>query len=427
MGKFTRDQGRTRASAMHPARPASLLMMALLCGLPSLSATAASNAVDNDFVEYYIKPCELGPAALVQPPYNWTVQEIIDYNAICSTVFSGSFTGAEGYSSTSGIGAISAQTSSSEAVAKQQTDSIQDRLDELQDEEAPSGGWGLLLSAQTGETERSETSREQGYDSGLNSIIIGLDYRFDDRLVTGAAVGFTRDETEYDGNSGDLETESQSLMGYVTYLVGSGGYVNGYIGYAPLEYSNERNFTIDGEPGDNFGVSGTITGDYEGDQTLAGIATGYDWYSGIYSTGVFLNLDYSETQIDGYTEDGDTNFELVYPEQRSRSGTIMLGVNGSFVIDMGWASLIPNASIAAVHETQQDSRRFAARLVLIPEDNPDEFILETDDPDRDYGIATLGAVIATNSGTQYFVTYEQWFEHDFYDTWSLSAGALIEF
>ena len=80
-----------------------------------------------------------------------------------------------------------------------------------------------------------------------------------------------------------------------------------------------------------------------------------------------------------------------------------------------------------MHETQQDARRFAARLVLIPEDNPDQFILETDDPDRDYGIATLGAVIATNSGTQYFVTYEHWFEHDYYDSWSLSAGALLEF
>lgn len=217
------------------------------------------------------------------------------------------------------------------------------------------------------------------------------------------------------------------MIGYVTYLVGDGAYINGYLGYAPLEYENERNFTIDGAPGDDLGVSGRITSDYDGDQTMAGISGGYDWFPAGYTVGVFANLDYSETEIDGYQEEGDTNFELIFPEQRSRSGTVTLGVNGSFVVDMGWASLIPNASLAAVHETQQDSRQFAARLVLIPDNHPDEFILETDNPDRDYAIATLGAVIATNSGLQFFVTYEKLLEHDFLDTWSLSAGVLFEF
>jgi hypothetical protein len=83
--------------------------------------------------------------------------------------------------------------------------------------------------------------------------------------------------------------------------------------------------------------------------------------------------------------------------------------------------------VQAVHETQNDSETIAARLVLMPNDKLPKFTLETDDPDRDYGIATLGAAIATNSGTQYFVTYEQVFNYDNYDIWSLSAGALIEF
>lgn len=402
-------------------------LTALLTALAPGAAMAAGNAVDDAFVEYYIEPCVLGPATLVQSPYSWTVQEVIDYNAICSSVFSGSFTSAENYSSTSGIGSISATTSSSETIAQQQAESIQDRLDELQDEESPSAGIGLLLSVQQGGTERDETTREQGYDSDLESLVIGVDYRFNDGLVVGLAYAMTRDETEYDGNSGELDTESESLMGYFTFLVGDGGYVNGYVGTAPLEYENERNFTVDGEPGDNFGVSGTITAEYEGDQTMAGIGGGYDWYPGDYAVGVFANLDYSETEIDSYEEEGDTNFELVYPEQRSRSGTITLGVNGSFVVDLGWASLIPNASLAAVHETQQDSRRFAARLQLMPENHPTEFILETDDPDRNYGIATLGGVIATHSGTQFFVTYEKLLAHDFYDTWAVSGGVLMEF
>ena len=160
---------------------------------------------------------------------------------------------------------------------------------------------------------------------------------------------------------------------------------------------------------------------------MAGIGGGYDWYPGNYAVGVFANWDYSETEIDGYEEEGNTNFELIYPEQRSRSSTLTLGVNSSYVIDIGWASLIPNASIAAVHEYQQDSRQFAARLQLIPENHPTEFVLETDDPDRNYGIATLGAVIATHSGAQFFLTYEKLLAHEFYETWSLTGGVLLEF
>jgi uncharacterized protein YhjY with autotransporter beta-barrel domain len=118
---------------------------------------------------------------------------------------------------------------------------------------------------------------------------------------------------------------------------------------------------------------------------------------------------------------------MIFPDQTTRSSTISLGLTGSVNVDMGWAWLIPSASVQAVHEMQNDSEKFNARLALIPADNPDKFTLETDDPDRDYGIVTLGAAIATNSGTQYFVTYEQLVNYDNYDTWSLSAGALIEF
>jgi uncharacterized protein YhjY with autotransporter beta-barrel domain len=413
-------------------RNAAILLsgVAAIGMLPS-SLLAAAGVTDQQFVDYYIEPCLLGPAALTSPPYNWTNDETVAYgDAVCAQLIGGGYTSAEGYSSASGVAAIGAQTSTSEAVAKQQADSIQDRLDELQDEEDPTGGWGLLLSLQGGETERDDTTHELGYDSDLEGAVIGLDYRFNDDLVAGAAFGVTKDEADYDGNAGDLETESQSLIAYLTYLIGAGGYINGYVGYAQLDYDNTRKFTIDGDPGgalSPLGIRGTVKSDYEGDQTMAGISGGYDWYSGNYSVGWFANWDYSETDTDGYEEEGNTGFELEYPDQDTKSSAFSLGVNGSLSIDVGWGALIPNASLAAVYEDEQDAQKFAAKLVLIPDQHPTDFILETDDPDRHYGIATLGLVLATHSGAQYFITYEKLLEHDFYETWSLSGGVLIEF
>jgi uncharacterized protein with beta-barrel porin domain len=425
---FTRVHGETLPSARAATAPATNLLVAICCSLLSFTATAASNVVDQDFADYYYKPCTLGPAVLTNPPYNWTLEENFAYqDAICDPLTTGGYTSSSNISSSAGLGSISATSGTSESAARQQTDNVQDRLDELQDEEAPSKGWGLLLSVQTGETDHSETTNELGYDSDLNSVVVGLDYRFNDMLVTGIAVGYTTDDTDFNGDSGHLDTNSTSLIGYITYLVGAGGYVNGYLGYVSLDYDSKRKINIENAAGTGFVVKGDTSADYDGNQTLAGASVGYDWPLGDYTVGVFSNFDYSETDVDGYTEKGDTGFEMVFPDQTTRSGTISLGVNGSMTIDMGWAWLIPNASVQAVHETQNDSEKFNARLVLIPEDNPDKFTLETDDPDRDYGIVTLGAAIATNSGTQYFVNYEQVFNLDHYDIWSLSAGALIEF
>ena len=419
--KFTQGQGEILSPQTTARHCAAALATAMAITLSSFSV-AAQTKTDDEFIEYAAEPCEVGPAGLVAAPYNWTVQEVIDYNVICADLFPGGFTSSDNVASTSGIGSIGATTTSTEVIAAKQTDSIEDRLAELQDEEAPSGGWGLLLSVQTGETERDETDNELGYESDLESFVIGVDYRFNNELVAGIAYGVTRDEVEYDDGVGELDTDSESLIAYVTKLIGD-GYINGYIGVAPLEYSNERNFSIEGD-GDE--TSGVISGDYDGDQALIGISGGYDWYQDSSAVGVFLNLDYSETDTDGYTEDGDTNYELEYPDQSFESSTATLGINGSFTVDLGWGALIPNASLAAVHEFELDSRTYAAKLVLMPDNHPTEFILETDDPDRDYAIATLGAVIATNSGTQFFLTYEKLLEHDFFDTWSLSAGVLIE-
>jgi len=423
-----RDQGRVSLVKLI-IRNTAVLLAGVSIGIFSFNASAASNTVDEDFFAYSIEPCLLGGLTLIQPPYNWTIPEVIEYgNTICSQVISGAFTSADNYSGSSGVGAISAQTGTSEAIARQQVDSIQDRLDELQDEEEPRGGWGLLLSVQGGETERDETEHELGYDSELEGVVIGLDYRFNDALVAGVALGVTSDEAEYDGDTGDLETDSESVIAYLTYLVGAGGYINGYIGAAPLEYTNTRHLTIDIDPVVGLpSISGTIKSEYEGDQTMYGISGGYDWYPGNYSVGVFATWDYSDTEVDAYEEEGDTGFELEYPDQDTESSAFSLGVNGSVSFDLGWAALIPNASLAAVYEDKLDAQKFGTKLVVMPDSHPEEFVLETDDPDRHYGIATLGLVLASNSGTQYFLTYEQLLEHDFYETWSLSAGALIEF
>lgn len=431
MGYLEQDSGRKKSILKSGVRLAGCVVATAGIGLGG-NATAGSLVTDPDFVDnifeaYYLRPCLDGPGALLAQ--GWTNQEIIDYNnAICAEVFNaGTFNSTDTYASTSNIGSAGAQSKTSDTVAARQVESVQDRLDEIKVEDDRDGAWGMMLSAQTGETERFSTNREVGYDSDLDGVLGGPDYRFNDGLVVGLALGVTTDDASYENNAGKLETESRSLMVYSTYLLGDNAYIDGYIGFASLDFSSERDVSVDGEAADNFGFSGQIDSDFDGDQTLLGVSIGYDWFRQNYSYGVNAALDYSKTEIDAFDEEGSTGLELEYPDQDSKSLTLTLGGNVARDLDMGWGTLTLNAGLAAVYQGENDSRSFDARLIVSPDVDTTTLTLETDSPDREYLLASLGLVAATSAGTQYFLNYERLESHDFLETWVVSLGFLAEF
>jgi len=50
----------------------------------------------------------------------------------------------------------------------------------------------VLVAPQYGKSTRPETGLENGFQSELKGLLIGLDYRFSDNFVFGAAVGQTK-------------------------------------------------------------------------------------------------------------------------------------------------------------------------------------------------------------------------------------------
>ena len=400
---------------------------------PWSNAVAGSLVTDPDFIDdqfetYIVRPCFTAGVTLLAE--GWTLGEITRFNnEICNTFFpAGGFNNSDAYASTSNIGSVGAIDNTSGSLAQQQADSIKDRLDELKDEDDADSGWGFLVSAQKGETERASTNNEVGFESDLDGVVVGFDYRYNDRLVAGIAAGVTSDSADYDGDAGFIDTDSNSLTLYTTYVLNANSYIDAYLGFATLDYENERDITVTGDPGlpPIAGLNGTVSSSFDGDQTLLGVSYGYDWYRGNHSYGLSAALDMIRTTIDDHDEDGTTNLELTYDEQTTESTMITLGANWSYTVDMGWGALVPNVGISAVLETEDDAEVSEVRLLNMPSVVP--FLeLESDEPDTEYVISSLGLIVAMNSGTQYFVTYEQVSSHDFLDNWSISAGLLTEF
>lgn len=280
------------------------------------------------------------------------------------------------------------------------------------------GGWGLLLTPQYGKSSRVETNLENGYQSTLSGLLVGLDYRFSDALVIGATVGQTKDDAKFLNNAGSLKTGSNVFTLYGTWLSDDGVAVDGYLGYGKLSLDSTRQVV--------FGttLSGTTLGNTTGNQSMAGISVNYQKDIGRVSLTPFLNFDQIKTSIKGYSETGTTTLEMRYGDRSVTSLTSNLGFRLGSSYSYGWGSLLPTARLAAVHEFQNKSQQIRNELVITPGAG---FLVETDSPDRDYLNIGLGVVAALNGGAQLFLDYEKRTQDKLLSSWAVSLGGLFEF
>lgn len=385
--------------AAHARLPGVFLLLLLN------SVFCVAQASDDDLEIFFDGICQAGPLP-------------VDLFIACNNGFPAGSLAAEGgaaaFNTSSNLGTSGAQGAvASDLDGRSRLDDDEELLLEIDNE---AGGWGLLLAAQTGATERDQTELENGYDSSLVGFVIGLDYLFSDSLIVGASLSQSDDEADFDGDAGELDTESQSLLLYLTWLPSTNLGVDVYLGSADADFDGDRSVAFGN-------INGEIGNSTSSSQTLAGLSVSYRWGFDKFNASGFLAYDLNDSEIDGYSETGTTGLELIYPDQDIESKTTSIGAYLSWDNEFAWGVLVPNLRIAAVHESGDGSREIDTELALSP--GP-VLTIETDDPDRDYGLVGFGLVGALNNGQQWFVDYETRVSHDFIDDWSLSAGYLLE-
>ena len=281
------------------------------------------------------------------------------------------------------------------------------------------GGLGGFFAAQYGETERDRTALENGFESELVGAIAGLDYAFSDYFIAGVAVGYSDDDTRFDGGAGTLESRGLSGMLFATYAPIENAYIGAILGYTDLDFDATRVATFGG-------FTSNLVSEPEGEQLLAGLFGGYDTYIDAVDLGAFFKLDYTATDIDGFAETDLTGpgLALVFPDQSVKTLTSTLGLRISVSSEYEWGILTPYVEGSWLHEFKNDSRRIHTTLVV---DSTNIFTIFTDNPDRSFGIGTIGVVAHAGDGVSLFFDYERMFGHSFFDAWSVSGGVSVEF
>ncbi len=240
--------------------------------------------------------------------------------------------------------------------------------------------------------------------------------------MLGLTVGQSWDKANFVNDSGSLKTRSSTATMYGTWLASERIAVDGYLGYGGLKLDNQRRYA--------FGpiISGTLSSNTTGRQTMAGISASYRADVGRFNLTPSFNLDSIRTTFKGYNESGSdplTNLmALRYGDRSVSSLTSSLGARLGTSYAYDWGTLVPSARLAVVHEFQNKTRQISNELVITPGAG---FLVATDAPDRNHLLMGLGVAAALNGGAQLFFDYEKRTQDRLLKSWAISAGVLLGF
>lgn len=312
------------------------------------------------------------------------------------------------------------------------------RLDDTREDESGNIGYeedfgrlSLHFNANLRRTDRDISPLEAGFESDQVGLNGGIDYRIGEIWSVGAVIGYQNADTTFDAGAGSLDTSAWSLTGLVNRPLGDNGYFNAYTGIADLGYDSRRNinYTIvlnAGQPDEELRrVNAVAASDTDADQLLAGAAAGYSGNRGAFNYGISVGADLLDTDIDGYTERGGDGLALAVDAQDIRSLTGSLTANLAYNSSRNWGILTPYARMRFEHEFDNDARtqapRFAGDLSGF------RIVYDTDEPDRDYVVASVGLAGQMLSGNGWYAEVERLLLHDFFSEWAVNAGARLEF
>ena len=292
--------------------------------------------------------------------------------------------------------------------------------------------WGFFATGVIGRGESKPDSRTPDYDFDTSGITAGVDYRFNDRVVGGASLGFARHDTELAQDRGKLDTSGWTVSGYATWYNESFWFVDGVLSYGSNSYDLTRRiqYDITAVGGGRTFVDQVATADTDSTQLGGSISVGRDFQKGPWSLSTYLRGEYGRISFDGYTEraiagdDGEGLVLTVDPRDLT-SMSATLGGKATYVMSRDWGILMPHVQLELQQEFKDDPQRLATRFTFDPTQTT--AIFEGRDVDSSLFNLGLGLSALFPGGRSAYVYYERLMGSSQIKQDTLSLGVRFEF
>lgn len=251
---------------------------------------------------------------------------------------------------------------------------------------------------------------------------MGGDYRISQQLTAGVAFTYSntygnfRQEGNFSTNAYDVTIFSQYLPTDRTFVQVTGGYSR-----SSYLVNRSNSLTLS-----NIAVNGFSTSNSNGDIFKLGMLTGYDHPVGMFTIGPRAGINWTNTHINDYSENGSTGLELKYDDQYVNSLQSVLGVQGQAAISTDMGVLVPQVNGDYIHEFANSQRFLNVQYVQDLNPTPTKFRFQNDSPVRNYFNVGTGLLMVLPNGWQPFINFRAMVGNNQFNDYAGTFGLRVE-
>ncbi|MCK0164905.1 autotransporter domain-containing protein [Marinobacter sp. S6332] len=276
--------------------------------------------------------------------------------------------------------------------------------------------WGAFVNGNISIGKSKDTSTRPSYDQDGYGLTFGLDYRFSNTVVLGAAAGVSKSDTDFTSMQGHQDAQSISLISFGNYYPVDNLYVDGFAMWTEGDMDINRRVDV-------AMVQQDLASDTKSRQLTAATSVGYEFNYQSWQSTVYGRLQYSDLDIEGYTETGGS-MALTVKEQNTNSFTSAMGARINHTFSWSRGVIIPSIDLEYVKENNKKyniSNNFANAATA------GNFSISADESDTEYMSLGTSLTAVFGGGQSAFIRYERLLLQDRYDFSSYALGLRMEF
>ena len=278
--------------------------------------------------------------------------------------------------------------------------------------------WGLFANGVFKIGDFDGTSEQAGFDFHSEGFAAGADYRLTDGYSMGLALGYSKEQVDFDRNTSESENQQISVSIYGTLFQSEAWYLDGIVGYTRHLIETDRDIRFPG-------FRRRASGNTEGDELLLSAGGGYNFnLGGGLEIGPYVKVEYKKLWIESYDESGAIGLNISYDEDTVRSLVTNIGVTGSYSFSTQIGVFTTSVYVDWEREYEDDSRIINARYTNDP-NRATGFSVITGDRDDNYG--NVGATLQGDfqMGISAFFDYVSLINYERVDDHQFTVGLRV--
>lgn len=291
--------------------------------------------------------------------------------------------------------------------------------------------WGFFASGTLGRGEVDPGQVDPAYDTDIEGITAGVDYRISDRWILGGSLGLTRQDTELPDGRGEVETSGWSVSGYTTWYQPDSWYVDGVLTWGSNDYDLVRSirYSLPLPGGGTQNIDQLAKASSGGDLLSMAVTFGRDFNRGAWGMGPYGRVLFTRVDFDSFRErlqpGAGSGLGLQIEQRELESLASVLGGKLTYTHSTNWGVLMPHLQLEWEHEFRDDPQALEARFLNDPTGTP--ILLRGDELDTDYFRIGLGMSMVLTKGRSGYFYYERLMGKDRTSQYNLALGFRMEF